>query len=330
MSNAISLRVLAGLAYAFRFDAKGIAEKLSVEKPQPEYRDGWVWLHFDLQHPGTSQSVAAISELPAAAKALLVGATDHQQIYAANTCAYGVFASLFEDSQGAAKEIGFVQFAMTERLFISSCRQSLAAKDLTGDDYQNWHEISGPVVLLEMIFEHVLDGVDEYANDLANNLDDIEEKMLLDESDDNRDLLSHIRRAAVRLQRQVAVGHSLVQRIERQDAGDAKLTLRFAAERLGQRLDWLGSEIGALRERAHLLQEEAMLKTADQTNTRLQVLAIVATVFLPATFIAGIFGMNVKGLPLTQTVDGFLWSMVLLIGASALVFWLLKRSGMLG
>jgi Mg2+ and Co2+ transporter CorA len=40
--------------------------------------------------------------------------------------------------------------------------------------------------------------------------------------------------------------------------------------------------------------------------------------------------MNVKGLPLTQTVDGFLWSMVLLIGASALVFWLLKRSGMLG
>jgi Mg2+ and Co2+ transporter CorA len=50
---------------------------------------------------------------------------------------------------------------------------------------------------------------------------------------------------------------------------------------------------------------------------------------LPASLIAGIFGMNVKGLPLTDNGNGFLWSIALLIGASALVFWLLKRSGIL-
>jgi Mg2+ and Co2+ transporter CorA len=38
-----------------------------------------------------------------------------------------------------------------------------------------------------------------------------------------------------------------------------------------------------------------MAITADMTNSQLQILSVVATIFLPATLIAGIFGMNVKG-----------------------------------
>ena len=97
--------------------------------------------------------------------------------------------------------------------------------------------------------------------------------------------------------------------------------------KLGQRLDWLDTEVVALRDRAHLLQEEVTLKLAEQTNRHLEVLSIVATVFLPASLVAGIFGMNVKGLPLTADGYGFLWSMGILIGASVLVFWLLRRLG---
>jgi zinc transporter len=73
-----------------------------------------------------------------------------------------------------------------------------------------------------------------------------------------------------------------------------------------------------------------MLKSSEQTNRSLHVLAIVTTVFLPASLVAGIFGMNVGGLPLTQNIDGFLWAMVLTIAASLVVFWLLKRSGTVG
>lgn len=39
--------------------------------------------------------------------------------------------------------------------------------------------------------------------------------------------------------------------------------------------------------------------------------------------------MNVKGLPLTEDNSGFLWSMVILVGASVLIFWLLRRAGVL-
>jgi zinc transporter len=69
---------------------------------------------------------------------------------------------------------------------------------------------------------------------------------------------------------------------------------------------------------------------ADQTNRNLQVLAIVTTVFLPASLIAAIFGMNVGGLPLTADSPGFAWALVRLVAVSGFVFWLLKRSGILG
>ena len=84
-----------------------------------------------------------------------------------------------------------------------------------------------------------------------------------------------------------------------------------------------------MRDRAHLLQEVVAIKTAEQTNRNLHVLAVVTTILLPTTLITGIFGMNVGGLPLAQDTSGFLWTMVILALMSVIVFWLLKRSGIL-
>ena len=45
-----------------------------------------------------------------------------------------------------------------------------------------------------------------------------------------------------------------------------------------------------------------------------------------AMLIVGIWGMNVKGLPLTDSDNGFIWVMLLSIACSAATYWLLKRA----
>ncbi|MBK5196727.1 MAG: hypothetical protein JJE37_00395 [Methyloceanibacter sp.] len=181
--------------------------------------------------------------------------------------------------------------------------------------------------LLDTIVEHVVDAVDRLADDVARKLDRIEEKILAEDVTEGGQMLVRIRRTTVRLHRQLVILRSLIQRLGL-DLGQ-KFALGLGTKKLVQQLDWLDAEIVSLRDRAQLLQEEVTIKTAEQTNRNLHVLAIVTTVFLPATLIAGIFGMNVGGLPLTQSGHGFLWSMAILVGASAIVFWLLKRSGIL-
>jgi zinc transporter len=51
--------------------------------------------------------------------------------------------------------------------------------------------------------------------------------------------------------------------------------------------------------------------------------------FLPPTLITGIFGMNTKGLPLTDNEYGFMLAICLLIMSSLGVYLFMKRRGML-
>ena len=52
-----------------------------------------------------------------------------------------------------------------------------------------------------------------------------------------------------------------------------------------------------MRERALLLQEEMANVSMEQQNQRMYALSIIAAIFLPITFVTGLFGMNVAGLP---------------------------------
>ena len=108
-----------------------------------------------------------------------------------------------------------------------------------------------------------------------------------------------------------------------------KPQLRVAAAKLAQRLDAIDHEVIAIRDRAHLLQEEAAGKLTEETNQQLRLLTAVTTLLLPATFVTGVFGMNTKGLPLTDVDTGFLWAMLLIVASSAGIYWLMRRIGIL-
>ena len=146
----------------------------------------------------------------------------------------------------------------------------------------------------------------------------------------DRYVVGSVRRMTVRLHRQLVTLRSLIHRFEHDIEEDANPAISLPTEKLKQRLDWLDTEIVELRDRSRLLQEEIMLKGTEQTNRSLHVLATVTTVFLPASLVAAIFGMNVEGLPLTENGGGFLWAVAIIVIASALVYWLLKRSGTAG
>ena len=313
--------------WAIRFHLDGTSEELSVEQPIADQDDGWLWLHFNLTDTRACRFLEASTNLPKAARQMLIATDEHQQLHTDETCVYGVFADLVCGLGGATEEIGFLRFAMTEKLLVSSRRNMLNAAEAARRALRSGLKVVSVAAVIELIVEHLVDAVDQYAEDLAGQLDRIEERILAEELSDNRQTLGTVRRTSVRLHRQLVILRSLMHRFERNIETLSRPTLRLATERLVQRLDWLDAEIVALRDRAHLLQEETMLKTGEQTNRNLQVLAIVTTIFLPASLIAGIFGMNVKGLPLSEDNAGFLWAMLLLVGASVIVFWWLKRSG---
>ena len=322
-------QALPGLVWAFRFFVDGSSEELPIDQPIPDH-EGWLWLHFNLADARACNFLKSGPDLPAPARELLIAADGHQQLHAHAACVYGVCADLVCGLGGAIDEIGFLHFAMTEQLFVSSRRHSLNALEATRRSLRGGRKIGTVAQLLEAIVEHMVEAVESYADVLADDLDRVEERVLIADMSDQQQALARVRRVAVRLHRQLATQRSLLHRFECDIAPSVQAPLHFATGKLAQRIDWLDHEMIASRDRAQLLQEEVSLKMADQTNRNLQVLAIVTTVFLPANLIAAIFGMNVGGLPLAANRSGFAWALLLLAGISGFVFWILKRSGLLG
>jgi zinc transporter len=317
---------LPGLVSAFRFTDGGV-EELAVDKPVGEEPGSWLWLHYNLADARASRFLKSDPTFPTVVRDLLVAADEHQQLNASDDCLYGVLPDLVCAIDGVTEEIGFLHFAMTEKIIVTGRRRALSSMRVLSDALRGGYKAATPAALLEAIMGYMIDSIDRFADDVAAKLDRIEEQILADEMGEGRQLLGRIRRTTVRLHRQLVILRSLTQRFELDLC--QKLSLRIGTARLRQRLDWLDTEIVALRDRAYLLQEEVSIKTAEQTNRNLHVLAVVTTLFMPASLIAGIFGMNVGGLPLVQNANGFLWSMAILGASSVIVLWLLKRSGIL-
>jgi len=97
-----------------------------------------------------------------------------------------------------------------------------------------------------------------------------------------------------------------------------------------QELDQIDRQVVELRDRAHLLQEEITIKLAEETNRHLHVLSVLTALLLPPSLVAGIFGMNVEGLPFAGNPLGFIGALGLTIVASVLALWVLYRTGVIG
>jgi zinc transporter len=86
---------------------------------------------------------------------------------------------------------------------------------------------------------------------------------------------------------------------------DDRLHIREAADRFAR----MTEELESVRERAGLLHEPITDLRAEQLDQRSLLLSIVALIFLPLTFITGLLGMNVEGIPYADRPWAF-WGVV--------------------
>jgi zinc transporter len=324
-----TLGVVPGLVWAFWFHEDGTAEPLAIDKPIETHRDGWVWMHLNLTDARAVGWLAS-ADLPPPAVAVLCSRETHQQLHAGGKCVYGIFSDLARNIEKPTDEIAPFHFIMTEQILISGRHHALSSVEAARREVEcGARRLPTVAGLLELVVERVVDAIDSLAEDVAKELDAIEDRLLSHKITDERQKLGRLRKTTVQIHRQLSGLRTLFHRLEREGVERLKPTLRFAAGRLAQRLDALDHDIVELRDRAHLLQEEVGQKMVEETNDHLHVLSVLTMLFLPPTLITGVFGMNTKGLPFTDNEWAFIYAALLLIGSSGAVVLIMKRLGIL-
>ena len=56
-------------------------------------------------------------------------------------------------------------------------------------------------------------------------------------------------------------------------------------------------ELDAVRERAHIMNDEVTNQLTERLNKNTYVLSVIAAIFLPLGFLTGLLGINIAGMP---------------------------------
>jgi len=84
-------------------------------------------------------------------------------------------------------------------------------------------------------------------------------------------------------------------------------------------------DMSELKERIKLLQEEIAAQVSEQTNQSVFTLTMVTVLALPINIVAGLLGMNVGGIPMAQSPDGFLVIVGIILVFTAFAAWYVYR-----
>jgi zinc transporter len=158
-------------------------------------------------------------------------------------------------------------------------------------------EIVDPGDLLSRFAEATSDLLDPDVAELGDTMDDCEVAVDTASILATRRRVTEVRSQAISYRRFVAPQRQALERLAAADLDwldeDDRMHLREAADRAAR----MAEELEAMRERAALIHEELTDRRAEVIDTRALLISIVALIFLPLTFVTGLLGMNVEGIP---------------------------------
>jgi zinc transporter len=162
---------------------------------------------------------------------------------------------------------------------------------------------------------------------LGDQLDDCESELEGGNKFRLRSAIARIRSEAIAFRRFVAPDRDALLTLAALDVDWLEETDRLHIREAADRFARMAEELEAVRERAALLHEQLTDLRAEEVDQRSLVIAVVAFIFLPLTFITGLLGMNVEGIPYAHSHWSF-WGVVIfcfLVGVAVLAWFIRQR-----
>jgi zinc transporter len=298
------------------------AEALAwMQRPIDSTGDEFIWLHVNLSNAATSKWLRQNFELSELFFDALVEGTRSSRIEFADNNLIGVVNDVVFDFSFDASHISTLWMSVDRRALVSARTKPLRSVDRLRAAVKNGEAFRTSVELLAHLLRDQSDVLMQIVRKSITQVDNIEDKLLAGRLDKKRSQLGQLRRVLVQLQRLLAPEPAALFRLLNHPptwVAEADVQeLRQSTEEFSGALN----DISSLQERIKLLQEEMAAQVNEQNNRSLFVLTIVTVLALPINIMAGMFGMNVGGVPLAQDPNGFWILFALVVTFTLLAAW---------
>ncbi|MGJ8679378.1 CorA family divalent cation transporter [Paraglaciecola sp.] len=173
------------------------------------------------------------------------------------------------------------------------------------------------------LLEKVSHKISEQVDEIEFALEALEEQLNADPDSVNRQAVINIRKQAAHIKRFISPQREALE-ILHFSCDFISQIQTFRIKEYSDRVLRFLEELELVRERSILILEELRYAIAEKQNERMYVLSLVTAIFLPLSFLTGVFGMNVGGLPGVEEPTAFIILVIFMALVAALIFVTMK------
>lgn len=283
---------MSGFAYVVR---DGKAAPLSVKEAVEQTGD-LVWIHLTTTGDEARNWLSEEAELAPYVVEALTAVETRPRCDAVGEGAVINLRGLASESMEASDPLASIRIYARGGCVFSVTRKMLNALAPVRAQVEAG-SILDPGDLIAALAEDITEELDPMVADLGDMLDSCETRLDKGSAFKLRRLVNQVRSKAIGYRRFLTPQRAALEKLSKLPGNwlndDDRLHLTSAADRAAR----MAEELESIRERAALTHETLTDLRAEMLDQRSLVIAIVAMVFLPLTFVTGLLGMNVTGIP---------------------------------
>lgn len=186
---------------------------------------------------------------------------------------------------------------------------------------------NGVDYLLYRLADTVVDNyffVTDYYDDKIESLD---ERVLTDSNDELLKEIQQVKKQLIYLRKSTSPLREVVSALEKESSNLIKKTTTQYLRDVYEHIIQINDMIDSQRDLLSGIMDLHMSGVSNRMNEVMKVLTIIATIFIPLTFIAGIYGMNFDNMPELHMKHGYLgvWILMAIIFIAMIIYFKRKK-----
>ncbi|MBO3116547.1 magnesium/cobalt transporter CorA [Winogradskyella sp. DF17] len=182
--------------------------------------------------------------------------------------------------------------------------------------------------LLYALIDAIVDNYFSIIETLGNKIEDLETELFAGNARENINVeVQQLKREILRIRRAIFPLREIINRIEKNENKLIyKRTITYYRD-IYDHLIQVSDNIDIYREMIWSLMDMYMTTISNRMNEVMKVLTIIATIFIPLTFIAGIYGMNFEHMPELHYKYSYyiLWGLMIILFVAMLFYFKRKK-----
>jgi len=283
------------------------------------------WLHLNYAHPSSAAWLATTPLIPDNVRSALGGDSVRPRINRLGNGTMITLRSVNRNSEAHPEKLVVIRIFINENLIVSTRQRKVQAVDEVLTDLRNGNGPENSGHWLVDICDSLTDHTSEFIGELHDKIIELED-IVVEMQVPPRGELALIRKQLIIMRRYMAPQRDVFARLASERfpwmSDDDRRRMQDIADRLGRGLD----DLDACIARTGILSDEITSVMTEAMNRRTYTMSLLAMVFLPTTFLTGLFGVNLGGIPGNTWRFGFsLFCGCLVVLVLGVAWWLKRR-----